>query len=262
MFGEVMIAYPKVDNISFIKQPPMKMNSEPQVIKIIMALCGVLLLPLSAYSEEGQSLNKNVGAFYSYVPIVFYQNGFYPVVGVQKKKPLISVRERLISVEEDAKVFFSVSNTGVSPSIKTARFAHIRDVISHGGRRLMRIENSGNDEESINAKVTFPEWEEVSPISGPLSNAYGVFVFYNEKGVVELHWRNLKDTPEGEKLSVKIPNLRKKMSQREYLSLRKSLSYLFLVFQDGKELVPANDPQREILLNWIESVSTAQDPTS
>jgi hypothetical protein len=97
-------------------------------------------------------------------------------------------------------------------------------------------------------------WERILRTNGILLNAFGVFIVYSDEGVAGLHWRNLKNRSEGEKLSVKVPNLR----SRSFKTRTPPAGYLLLVFQDGEELVPSDHPDRVDLLKWFEALSMAE----
>ncbi|MBL4574907.1 MAG: hypothetical protein JKY51_02255 [Opitutaceae bacterium] len=238
-------------------------KSHPVTVVHVLAFVCVLFLdmsfPISAYTEERQSGDGTDKAHHSYIPIVFYKNGFYPIVSVKNKKPVINVDGQLVSVKKDTKVFFSASDSNVSPTIKTGR---LRQDVKPDLSSMRRLEGFTKTIVPVSSPETetitqyddkWSMWEEVVPISGPLENAYGVFIMYSDQGVADLHWRNLRDTPEGKKLSVKIP-----YPIRKTLRKHKKQRYLLLVFKDGEELVPVDHSQRENLLKWIEVLSMAQ----
>jgi hypothetical protein len=244
----------------------MNMNAKWSLTSLVFIFCGSLFFPISAQAEETQKSDQSVKVYRAYVPVLFHDGGFYPVVGVEKKKPLISVEGQLVSVKKDAKAFFWANQSDVLPTVRTGSHVSTIDTgVGHGltgasfpagGRPslpipfpLTSLENEtrivDNDQSSF--------WEQVEKTNGPLVDAYGVFIFYSDEGVAELHWRNLKNTSEGKNLSVKVPYL-----SRKTLKLHKNLRYLLLSYQAGAELVPSDHPQRGELLNWFETLSMAQ----
>ncbi len=249
------------------------MGSRPHIVSIVCVLFWMMALSVSSHAEEDQFMDGVGRAHHSYIPIVFYKDGFYPIVGVENKMPLINVKGRLVPIKEDTRVFFSASGSDVSPRIKAGRLIsnYESDVESQftsdgqsemgwglgGFTRSIAVEDSRNNNGRTKTKDMLTLREEITPISGSLRNAYGVFIFYSERGVAELHWINLKDIPEGEKLSVKIP-----YTSKEALKKHKNPRYLFLTFQDGEELVPVDHFQRENLLKWLEALSMAQISSS
>ncbi|MBL4575084.1 MAG: hypothetical protein JKY51_03165 [Opitutaceae bacterium] len=243
------------------------MNSKSHLTTIVLVLLGSILLPISSHADERQSSIRNVQSLHSYVPIILYKGEFYPVVGVKNKKPLIKVDGRLVSMRKDSTAFFSANDFDVLPAIMTKRKVSTIDTgVGHGlsagnfpGWEIggftneVTVESGPNDESRIKLDGTTSLWEIGTPMSGSITNAYGVFLFYSDKGVAELHWRNLENTPEGETLSVKVPYLKAKT-----LKKHKRPRYLLLAYQDGEELVPSDNPQREDLLNWVQALSMAQ----
>jgi hypothetical protein len=240
---------------------------------IVFVFCGVMLMA-SPQAEEIAPLEETPKKLHGYVPIVFYEGGFYPVVGVKKNKPLIDVEGELVSVKKDGKVFFWASDTDVSPTIKTGRFvsSFVRSTHARGditgsrvpmginGRIVRRGTDSSGQPVYVSAvpRTTILKeevrWERILRTNGILLNAFGVFIVYSDEGVAGLHWRNLKNRSEGEKLSVKVPNLR----SRSFKTRTPPAGYLLLVFQDGEELVPSDHPDRVDLLKWFEALSMAE----
>ncbi len=173
----------------------------------------------------------------------------------------------MISAKRNAKVFFWADDSGVLPAIKTGRNVVTVDTgVGHGlaGANFQNTSLGGTSDSVVGSESlgyeapirtddTTSLWEDITLVSGHLTNVYGVFIFYSGEGLAELHWRNLKDTPAGEKLSVRVPHLNAKT-----LKKHKNPRYLMLAYQDGEELVPSDNPQREDLLNWLEALSMAQ----
>ncbi len=243
------------------------MNSKLLLTTVVFALWGSILLPTSSHAEESEYSDEIVNTLHAYAPVVLYEGGFYPVVGVEKKKPLIKVEDQLIAVKKDTKVFFWADDSDVLPVIKTGRNVVTVDTgVGHGlvganfaNTSLGATSDSAVGSESLGYEApiknddTTSLWEEIVSVNGRLTNAYGVFIFYSDKGLAELHWRNFKNTAEGETLSVKVPYLSAK-TLKEHVSPR----YLLLAYQNGEELVPSDSPQREELLKWLETLSMAQ----
>jgi hypothetical protein len=244
----------------------MKTNTKFLLPTIIFVLLGSVFPSTFSYAEEGAYSNV-VNRLHGYVPVVLHEGGFYPVVGVEKKKPIIDVEGRLISVKKDAKVFFWAEDSDVLPTVKTGRNVVTVDTgVGHGlvGANFANTSLGGTTDSVVGSESlgyeapiknddTTSLWEDITLTNGRLANAYGVFIFYSDKGLAELHWRNFKDTAEGEKLSVKVPYL----SSRT-LKKHKNPRYLLLAYQDEEELVPSDNPQRGDLLNWLEALSMAQ----
>ncbi|MBL4575367.1 MAG: hypothetical protein JKY51_04605 [Opitutaceae bacterium] len=231
----------------------------------LLLFSGAFFVPIFSYSGEAAKSNEAIEVSHAYIPVALYGNKFHPIVGVENKKPLINVSGQLVPVSKETTVFFwanrlvgipdismgrnvATADTGVGHGLTSANFANT----SLGGTSDSVMSEEGG-EVVIKHDDTTSLWEDVTPLETPLINAYGVFVFYSEKGVAELHWRNLKDTTVGEKLSVRVPYLNKKT-----LKTHKDPRYLLLVYQSEAELTPANNPQREDLLKWFEKSSMAQ----
>jgi hypothetical protein len=119
---------------------------------------------------------------------------------------------------------------------------------STSGNQINRDQNR----ESVDNDQT-QLWENLTSTDGPLKNAYGVFIFYSDKGIAELKWRDVKDSPEGKTRPMRIPYPSKK-TLREHVKPR----YMFLTFQDGEELVPSNQPDRKQFLSWNETRTMLQ----
>jgi len=117
-----------------------------------------------------------------------------------------------------------------------------------GGNQINRDQNqesADNDQTQL--------WENLTSTDGPLNNAYGVFIFYSDKGIAELKWRDVKDSPEGKTRPMRIPYPSSK-TLRNHVKPR----YMFLTFQDGEELVPSNQPDRHQFLSWNETRAMLQ----
>lgn len=119
---------------------------------------------------------------------------------------------------------------------------------STSGNQINRDQNR----ESVDNDQT-QLWENLTSTDGPLKNAYGVFIFYSDKGIAELKWRDVKDSPEGKTRPMRIPYPSSK-TLREHVKPR----YMFLTFQDGEELVPSNQPDRKQFLSWNETRAMLQ----
>jgi sporulation protein YlmC with PRC-barrel domain len=216
-----------------------------------------------------------------FTPIALYQGGFYPIIGVEKKEPLIKVEDEVISLGKDAAIYFWSNNFYETPSIHTEKYTSTIDTgVGHGltganfptGRTGMGlpplpgaivVDNRGTDKETsvvdrdpttplgeeANNDQTMP-WEHITPRQEPLTNAYGVFIYYSEKGIAELEWRKIKSTRQDKRRSLRVPFASKK-TLRNYENLR----YLLLVFQDGKERIPFDNSEREGFLRWNERAS-------
>jgi len=220
---------------------------------------------------------------HAFVPIVLYKEGFYPVVGVKRNRPLIDVAGRLVSLEKNADAFFWASDSDVKPVTITERSVVMMDrglgagAIDDENMRAGLIATTiltgksggpspgisvepqfagtsqpekGKKKEGPTSKEDIQYWEIIKPVLEPFKDAYGVFIFYSGPGIVELKWRSLKDTPKGEECRIQIPYPNKKIL-REHPNLR----YMLLVFQDGDELVPLDHSERNQFLLWNERLS-------
>ncbi|MBL4574908.1 MAG: hypothetical protein JKY51_02260, partial [Opitutaceae bacterium] len=195
------------------------MNSKSVIVMLSIVLCGIMGLPNSSHAE-GQIQDKGAKALYAYTPVYLYEGGFYPVVGVKKKKALINVDGRLISVKKKSEVYIFATHSLVPLPIQIG------------------VDRMG--------------WEKVTPMAAHLMGAYGVFLSYSDSGITDLDWRNLKYTKKGRKTVLKTPLPPGRQG------IRNSSRYMLLVFQDGKELVPLSSPQRKNLLSWLENKAMAQ----
>jgi len=241
-----------------------------------MAL-GMLMIP-HAIVNASKSRTKTTVAARSFIPVVLYQGEFHPVVGVKKKKPLIEVDGKLIKVPSKTSVFFWSKNAAKPATLLTGRnVTRIDTGVGHGlaganfqggsmgaggglgpttpgntdqgleGNQISRDENKGSaDNDQSQA------WENITSTDGSLHNAYGVFIFYSDRGIAELKWRNVKNTPEGKVRAMRIP-----YASRKTLRDHKNPSYMFLVFQNAEELVPSDQPGRNGFLSWNETSSMA-----
>ncbi len=251
----------------------------PSLLTIFFLIWGVTALAAISAEEPETPTTEVVQATPQAIPgqpftaVALYQGAFYPIIGVENNEPLISVEGELISLGKDAAVYFWSKNTYKTPSIHTQKYTSIIDTgVGHGlaganfptGRTgatlpgvIVRDQNSRETSpdptiplgEKANNDQTLP-WEHIIPRQGPLTNAYGVFIYYSEKGIAELQWRNIKNTRKDKRRSLPVPFAAKK-TLREHDNLR----YLLLVFQDGEELIPFDHHKREGFLRWHEKTS-------
>ena len=77
------------------------MNSKSHLVSIVCAFFLAVILSGSSHAKEIQGWDGSFSKLHAFVPVVLYKEGFYPVVGVKKKKPLIDVDGRLVSLEKD-----------------------------------------------------------------------------------------------------------------------------------------------------------------
>ncbi len=262
------------------------MNTKPYLTKIILVFFWVILLSSSSHAKEIQGWDGSLTKLHAFTPVVLYKEGFYPVVGVKNKKPLINVDNRLVSLKKNTKAFFWTSDSEVKPVTLTERSVVMMDrglglgAIDDENMRAGLLATSiltgksggpapgvsaepqiigssqtekGQKKEGPTTKEDIQYWEIIKPVLEPLKAAYGAFVFYDGQGIVELKWRNLKDTPKGEECRIQIPYPNRKIL-REHPKLR----YMFLIFQDGEELVPFDHAERNLFLTWNERISMSQ----
>ncbi len=261
----------------------MKMNSPSCLVPIALVFFSAIIFPISSYTKEIQGWDGSFAKLHAFVPIVLHKEGFYPVVGVKKNRPLIDVGGRLVSLEKNTDALFWASDSDVKPVTITERSVvmidrglgagSIDDENMRAGLLASTIltgksggpspgvsvepqfsgrKETGKDlkKEGPTSKEDIQYWEIIKPILEPLKDAYGVYIFYSGPGIVELKWRSLKDTAKGEECRIQIPYPNKKIL-REHPKLR----YMLLVFQDGDELVPLDHSERNQFLLWNERLS-------
>ncbi len=270
----------------------MKIKTSIPKLTICLLALGIFILPHSVVkASQGQAAR-------AFVPVVLHKGEFYTVVGVKKKKPLINVNGELIKVSKKSSVFFFSQKAAKNPTLLTGRHISSIDTgvgsgieggnfskssgggtggasstapssmgpslggegnntgpptgagaqSSVSGNQINRDQNresTDNDQTQL--------WENLTSTDGPLKNAYGVFIFYSDIGIAELKWRQVKDSPEGKTRPMRIPYPSSK-TLREHVHPR----YMFLTFQDGEELVPSNQPDRNQFLSWNETRAMLQ----
>jgi hypothetical protein len=259
----------------------------PSLLTISLFIWGVTTLPLVSAEEPETPPEEVVQATpqaipgQPFSPIALYQGGFYPIIGVEKEEPLINVEDEVVSLGKDAAVYFWSNNFYETPSIHSEKYTSTIDTgVGHGliganfptGRTGMglpplpvtiAVDNRTTDQstsvvdrdpttplgEEANNDQTMP-WEHITPRQEPLTNAYGVFIYYSEKGIAELEWRKIKSTRQDKRRSLRVP-----FASRKTLRNHENLRYLFLVFQDGKERIPFGNPERAGFLRWNERTS-------
>lgn len=251
----------------------MKINGHHPMLATCLLAWGIFILPHSI-AETSQD-RATISALRSFTPVVLHQNEFHPIIGVKKKKPLINIGGQSIVVPKKSTVFFWSHKAAKIPTLLTRRHVSSIDTgISHGleggalggpmggggktvaaitgaprasspGTGGNQIERDQNKEFADNDQTQL--WEYITSTDGPLKDAYVIFIFYSEKGIAELKWRNLKDTPEGTPRAIRIPYL-----SRKSLKQHQNPRYMFLVFQNEEELVPLDDPERIKFLSWNE----------
>ncbi len=264
----------------------MKIKIYHPKLTICFLTLGMFILPHSTVKAT-QDQAITTPALRSFVPVVLHEGEFHPIVGVAKKKPLINVEGELIKVPKKSRVFFWSHKIAKTPTLLTGRrvtsidtgVGHGLDSANFAGGRMGSNIPSLNDgapsvpagsdvgasESTIGKQIARDErkqtvdndqtqvWENLTSTDGPLHDAYGVFIFYSDKGIAELQWRNIKDAAEGKTRPMKIPYASSK-TLREHERPR----YMFLTFQDGEELVPSDHPERNQFLSWNEIASMSQ----
>ncbi len=250
----------------------MRNNIHYSIHTIFSLALGLFLLPHSM-AKESQDFTKATPALRSFIPVVLHHGELHPIVGVKKKKPLINIDGKLTALPKESNVFFLSHKATSTPTLLTGRNVTSIDTgIGHGlagaslgepmgagggqlgpqtpgnisqgleGNQINRDQNNNsanNDQTQV--------WENITSTNGPLHNAYGVFIFYSNKGIAELQWRNIKDAPEGKERPMRIP-----YASRATLRNHENPRYIFLAFQDGEELVPSDHPERNRFLSWNE----------
>ncbi len=251
----------------------MKIDGHHPMLAICLLAWVIFTLP-NSIAETPQD-RVTISALRSFTPVVLYQNEFHPIIGVKKRKPLIDIAGQSIVMPKKSTVFFWSHKAAKKPTLLTRRHVSRLDTgISHGlsgaslgglsgggGKTVAAITGARNaslpgvegnqitrDEHNEivdNDQTQF--WEYITSTNGALKDSYVVFIFYSEKGLAELQWRNLKDTPEGTPRAIRIP-----YPSRKSVKKHKNPRYIFLVFQNGEELVPSDDRQRIEFLSWNE----------
>ncbi len=255
----------------------MKINGHrPVLIASCLLVWGIFILPLQTIAETSQDRVSSISTQRSFTPVVLYENEFHPIIGIKKKRPLIKIKGQSIVVPKKSNIFFWSHIAAKTPTLLTRRHVSTIDTgISHGldgaalggglhggggrtvaaitgarnasqpgvhGNQISRDENKGSAD---NDQTQY--WEYITSTDGPIKDAYVVFIFYSEIGLAEVKWRNLKDTPEGTPRAIRIP-----YPSRKSIKLHQNPRYMFLVFQNGEELVPSDDQQRIEFLSWNE----------
>ncbi len=245
----------------------------PSLFTITFLIWNVATQPLT-FAEAEQTTQPAI-PYQPFTPVAVHQGGFYPIAGVEDNEPLINIEGRIVSLGKDAAVYFWSNNTYVTPSIDTqkgfsqsgtgtrrsstrSKFPdpktgvdfppNLPNARNRSNNNIYRDRTNPLGEDAENNPYIY--WEQITPRGEPLTNAYCVFIHYNERGITELMWRKIKDTRKDKKLALPVP-----LSSGNRFKKQEEPVYVLLVFQDGEERIPYDRPQRERFLMWHERAS-------